>query len=652
VAYAAARAGGTNTFRVEEPDLERSPFTGMARDHWKAAVRYLLAGAFRHVRRLEDFMVFERLPGKSYAGGPIEKLEGLARTLLTVAPLLREEPALELNGLSVGAYYRRQLGLLVDPTSPSHVGPRARRGGGPEQALVELAGVALSLSLAREAIWDPLPQEDRDRLAETMRSHAEGPTVPSNWRFFNVFILSFLASQGYRVRKGIVAKHLRRILRAYRGEGWYDDDGAFDYYSMWGFQTWALLWARLHGGSTAPRFARRLLRNFREMLAHYPYMFGRDGEVIAWGRSMSYRFAAVAPLALAGLLEEPVADPGWLRRICSGALLQFLHSPALLQDGVPTLGIYGPFEPAVQSYSCRGSVYWMGKAFLALLAPPEAPFWTATERAGPWEGYPAGKVHHRFHPGARILLTHYPGMGATELRTCRPGRRRPRADPYRSSEAYDRLAYHSAFPWQADGPEGLAAMNILVRGKEDPWQPLRRFTFRGFRGGVYRRDGVPESGPRVRYQLADIPLSGGVLRIDRYVGEEEVAASLGHYALPRLGPEVRREARRWGEAVAHLADNGRHQLALVSLGGWERIETRAAVGLHPEGGESVVLSLSARCRPGERERLFLAIMLWKRAGEGWTDEELRPVEGWEVARGGRRVEVFLAGGGRCVVRFG
>jgi len=56
-----------------------------------------------------------------------------------------------------------------------------------------------------------------------------------------------------------------------------------------------------------------------------------------------------------------------------------------MKDGVPTLGFYGVFDPATQPYSCRGSVYWMGKAFLSLLLPEDNEFWQAKENDGPWE---------------------------------------------------------------------------------------------------------------------------------------------------------------------------------------------------------------------------------------------------------------------------
>jgi hypothetical protein len=70
-------------------------------------------------------------------------------------------------------------------------------------------------------------------------------------------------------------------------------------------------------------------------------MFGRDGKIQMWGRSITYRMGAAIPLALTGLLNSPDIDYGWMRRICSGAILQFLQNPNFIaKDGLPNLGFY------------------------------------------------------------------------------------------------------------------------------------------------------------------------------------------------------------------------------------------------------------------------------------------------------------------------
>jgi hypothetical protein len=95
-----------NVFEIVNPDYDVSPYTGMTREHWKQAARYLLEGAFSYIRDPDDPMKFPKQPGKSYPQDPnntdrvrTEKLEGLCRTLFLAAPLLKENPDLRLNGI-------------------------------------------------------------------------------------------------------------------------------------------------------------------------------------------------------------------------------------------------------------------------------------------------------------------------------------------------------------------------------------------------------------------------------------------------------------------------------------------------------------------------------------------------------------------------
>lgn len=69
------------------------------------------------------------------------------------------------------------------------------------------------------------------------------------------------------------------------------------------------------------------MEHFREIPENYPYMFARDGKMIMWGRSITYRMGASVPLALTGLLEDPDINYGWMRRIASSTILQFLQHP-------------------------------------------------------------------------------------------------------------------------------------------------------------------------------------------------------------------------------------------------------------------------------------------------------------------------------------
>jgi hypothetical protein len=637
-------------FAVQNPDKQLSPFTGMTRRHWQDAARYLLSGAFSYVRTLDDPMQFPKQPGKTYprtaAQVPTEKLEGLCRTLFMAAPLLKEAPNLTLNGVKVGDYYRHQLALLVDPASATYIAPRLPQAGH-SQNLVEFGGLSVALFAAPEILWDPLPQATKDKLAATMLSYGDGPTAPQNWRYFNIFILSFYQSRGYKVNQPLLEEYLQKQLTHYRGEGWYDDAPSFDYYSMWAFQMYGRLWSHYFGQQRYPQIASQLAANFAPLKDNYPYQFGRDGHMLMWGRSITYRFGAVVPFPLMGLEPMvPGTNFGWMRRIASGALLQFLQNPDFLQDNVPTLGFYGAFEPAVQPYSCRGSVYWMGKAFLGLLVPANSPFWTATENEGPWAGeFKPGTVTNKFEAGPNILVTDYPNSGAAELRDAS---HQPSTDAYRGNESYDRLSYNTAFPWQADGLNGEVAMNYVFKNQAGKWEPLRLYTFGKYENGVYYRTAEPESSKNLKLRLADMPLPNGILRVDENASTEATALRLGHYALPNLTGTIKRSTRKVKGHEASIIDNGTYQLALVPLAGWDKVEAVDATGLHPAAKTSTVLDAVGSTAPATK--LYATLLLWKKSGTPFTDAELLPVRQVAPTAAGRAT-VTLADGSRQQLTF-
>lgn len=648
---------GNDIFTLEQPNYELSPHTGMTRKHWEDAALYLLEGAFSHIDTMDDSMVFPFDPGMERPERrpevtTVEKLEGLSRTLFGASVLLRDDPELEINGIKLADYYRHHLVKLVDPDSATYITPRAKDGG-PNQALVEFGAVAISLFVAPEVLWEPLSKAQQDALADTMLSYGDGPTVPSNWKFFNIYVLSFFKSQGYDVNEELLVDYLQKSLEHYRGNGWYNDNPAYDYYSMWAFQMYGILWADLFGNQHYPDIAEQFAANFDDLNDNYPYLFGRDGEMIMWGRSISYRFASITPFPLMGLDEEPDINYGWMRRIASGTLLQFMQHPDFLHNGVPTLGFYGTFEPAVQGYSVPGSSYWSMKAFLALLVPEGNAFWTATENEGAWESRLArDAVHNKFHSDAEILITNYADIGASEVRAwCRVGVI-DNWEAFRGSENYNRLAYNSAFPWQADGDDGEVAMNYVIKNKAGDWEALRLFEFEQYREGVYYRRAVLETDEDVRLNLADIPLPNGILRIDENLSTTPTEFRLGHYALPKLGNGIRKTQRTVKGYDVQIIDNGVYQLAMVPLLGWEEMETLDTTGLHPANDKSAVINVSHKLAENNKQPVIYAtLMLWKESGEAWTDKELVPVR--RIDRSGeddRIVVLFDDGSKKTLLR--
>ncbi|MFL9830272.1 DUF2264 domain-containing protein [Flavobacterium sp. ST-87] len=629
--FAQKKESNREVFQITNPDYKLSPYTGMTKQHWRDAALYLLEGAFTYIHTLDDPMKFPKQQGKSYPINesqiPTEKLEGLCRTLFIAAPLLKENPDLVINNIQVADYYRHQIGELTNPSSPSYIESRPKNGG-PNQKLVEFGALAVSMMINPEVLWKPMPQNQKDALAKIMLSYGDGPTVDSNWKFFNVFVLSFFKEQGYEVNEKLLVEYLEKSLKHYRGNGWYNDSPAYDYYSMWAFQMYGMIWSEYFGKKNYPEIAAQFVQNFSDLKGNYPNLFSKNGEMIMWGRSISYRTGSIIPFPLMGFQNDPNTNFGWMRRIASGVIKQFFTHPDFMKDRVPTLGFYGAFEPAVQIYSCRGSVYWMGKAFLGLLVPDNNPFWNAKENNGNWDTqFKKDKVYNQYQGDSQILITDYPNIGASEVRAWCHEKVKNDWQKFRSTENYNRLSYNSAFPWQADGENGEVAMNYVVKNKVNKWEAFRLFTFKNFENGIYYREVVLETDENIKFSLADIPLANGILRVDKNNSDKAISMRLGHYALPELDKEIMVTKKKIKNYEVTIIDNGKYQLAMIPILGWEKSEVVNAQGLHPESNKSAVIDVIAHTNPEkEGSGIYATLMLWKKSGEKWNSKELIPVK--------------------------
>lgn len=642
IKYDSTPTKSNSVFQITEPDYKLSPYTGVTREHWIHAATYILEGAFSYIHSLDDPMKFPKQAGKTYPRNenevPTEKLEGLCRTLFVAAPLLKEDNNLIINEINVGEYYRHQIVKLIDPESPSYIVPRAPDVG-PNQNLVEFGALAISLFVVPEVIWEPLSQIQKNALAATMLSYGDGPTVPSNWKFFNIFVLSFFKAQGYSVNEELLQEYLHKSLDHYRGEGWYNDAPAYDYYSIWAFQLYGVFWAEVFGQKYYPEIAEQFINNYKDLEYNYPNLFSKDGNMIMWGRSISYRIASISPLPFMADYGGDKTNLGWLRRISSSTLLQFLQHPEFMRDKVPTLGFYGAFEPAVQNYSCRGSVFWMGKAFLGLLLPKDNLFWTAIENEGPWSAYKKDSVYNKFAKGSEILITNYPEIGASEVRAWCHEKVKDDWQGFRSSENYNRLAYNSEFLWQADGLNGEIAMNYGLKNANNEWEVFRLYTFKKFENGAYYRDVVLETSEDYKMNLVDIPLSNGILRVDRNISLADIEMHLGHYALPELNGKIKITTKEIDGYTATIVDNGKYQLAMVPLLGWDKSEVLNTEGLNPESNKSSVITLLGKYHKDDSKKIYASLMLWKKSDEDWQDEEILPIKGITISENNDKVSV-------------
>lgn len=377
--------------RLEALDYGSAPFSGLTRATWTGLARQMLEGLLHHTDGLQSAirppvsMVsnYPRLDrGGSVVGLQEEYLEAFCRSMWLAGPLLAQDPGLRIYGRGVADYYREYLVRGARPDDPAYLGTGSGRL--PTPHIMEAAAVCIALKQCRHVLWDPLDARDRATILAWLGAVRERPVNRNNWRWFSVIVETFLKVEGAAYDAARIRGHLDAIRAFHVDAGWSRDLDKFDYYSAWSLQFYPVFWS-LWDGDSDPALRAEFTARSDRFLETFVHLFSRRGELPCWGRSPIYRFGAAAPLAVAFLgSSAPAVDPGFARRLASGALLQFVRRPEFLRDGIPTLGWLGEQPEIVDHYSGTTSPYWCAKLFSALYLPADSPFWTAAENEGFW----------------------------------------------------------------------------------------------------------------------------------------------------------------------------------------------------------------------------------------------------------------------------
>lgn len=187
-------------------DYELSPYTGLTRESWIEAGKYLLTGMFQNIKSFEDPVVMPRKETRiTYphlyaskeareAEEKAEKFEGLTRSFFIASVLIHDEPDLTICGYLVREYYKNQVLRSCTKGDPIYVGTyedlyeltsskdRTRC----FQQTVETCALVICLWLCKGEIWDSYTKEEQDLIAGFISSFAHAATVPQNWRLFTL----------------------------------------------------------------------------------------------------------------------------------------------------------------------------------------------------------------------------------------------------------------------------------------------------------------------------------------------------------------------------------------------------------------------------------------------------------------------------------
>lgn len=357
---------------LPEEDRVRSPYTGWTRAHWEAVAGRTLLAVRRYASPRHALI---DLPGPaSVSGRRSDGLEGFARTFLAAGFRLAHVP----DG-TLAQWYAEGLAAGTDPGSPERW-PRITE---IAQAKVEAASIALALHESRHVLWDALDDRVRDRVVAWLAEVIGQPHPACNWLWFQNVVEAFLRSVGGPWSAADIETNIATMEDWYLGDGWYTDgyEGTtarnFDWYAGWAMNFYPLWYCRISGEHADAALWARYRQRLRRYLADVQHLYAPNGAPLHQGRSLTYRYAALAPVWAGAIFDASPLSPGRTRRLASGVLRHFVER---LPAGPEPIGWYGALPAIRQPYSGPGSPYWSSKGFAGLVLGPNHPVWTEVEQ--------------------------------------------------------------------------------------------------------------------------------------------------------------------------------------------------------------------------------------------------------------------------------
>jgi hypothetical protein len=291
----------------------------------------------------------------------------------------------------------------VDPNSPDYFS-----WGKAGQNLVDAAFIAESFLRAWDTLWMPLDEVTKERYIKEFQALRKIDPPYSNWLLFSSTIESLLAKAGAQFDEYRINMACRKVEEWYVGDGWYADGPqfAFDYYSSFVFHPMYL--ETLQAMVDAKRSSRIDYQKYYDRALHraqkYAIILERfispDGTFPVFGRSMTYRMAAMQPLALMAwyqTLPKELSN-GQVRAALTKVLHRMFDSQENYNDaGFLTIGFCGSQPDVADWYTNNGSLYMTSMAFMPLALPVDHPFWTDAPQpwtqVKAWSGQPFQKDH-------------------------------------------------------------------------------------------------------------------------------------------------------------------------------------------------------------------------------------------------------------------
>ncbi len=525
-------------------------------------------------------------------------MEGFSRALWALVPMLAGKcPEAE----APWALWREGLIHGVDPGHREYWGDI-----GPfDQRMVEVAVMGMALCMIPERFFFELPKAAQRNLHRWLNQINRHDMPQNNWLFFRVLVNCGFLRVGLPADEARLEDDLNSLETHYCGDGWYYDKPAQrDYYTLWAFHYYGLVYAHFMADRDPERSA-RFIDRARQIAPRFAAWFDREGRALPYGRSLTYRFAQGAffsTCAVAGVTAEGL---GWgeIKHLMLQNLRWWMKQPIFDRDGILTLGYGYPNLIFTEGYNAPGSPYWAMKVFAALALPENHPFWRAEEAA-----YLPPRV--LLDTQARLLLTRDEDNASVIAYTAG----NHAYEHTHEDEKYEKFAYSTRFGFSVVKEAGTLKKGafdsmLAVRGQRGLWHARSGFERFDLSEREVSFTWRPMDGVEIDTRL--IPCENWHVRCHVIRAERPVEAAEGGFAVCRdyegCRPCDRVVSETFADAFKAAARCDKGSCAIFAVAGYDRgevIEAEANTSLI--WPRTLIPTLRAAIDPGET-RLVCAV---------------------------------------------
>ncbi len=302
----------------------------------------------------------------------VAQMEAFSRVLWGLAPLWGGGE--ECDGFD--EIYLKGIINGTDPESDEYWGdiPKASS----DQRIVEMAALGLALILAPSKVWDPLTDKQKQNFHTWLMQVNNEIRSDNNWQLFPLLVNLGFKNVGAEYDSARIKRSVEKCHSFYHDNGWYHDGKTdqVDYYIPFALHFYSLIYAKVMENEDPENS--RIFKDRAELFAKsFIYWFDEDGSALAFGRSLTYRFAQCcffSACLFAGVKPFPI---GVIKGIISRHLEWWMSKPIFDSRGVLSVGYAYPNLNMAEFYNAYGSPYWALKAFLFLALDKNDEFFEA-----------------------------------------------------------------------------------------------------------------------------------------------------------------------------------------------------------------------------------------------------------------------------------